>query len=246
VTGPDPTGRSRLLLWVAGVVVVAAGVAVATVATLLEGGEHPRCPDDAFGCVETGGPTGPIRIATLLPLTGPRGPAGLEAQRGVELAVARREGSLLGHDLHVVSRDDGCSPDRIALIARDLALDTPELPPIAAVIGAPCSPVTEPAAQILSDSGIPLVSWSPAEVSFIDPPPERSFYVPIDPAAPPETFTEAYAQRYGAAPGSAWAYRAFRAAEILLEAMERVAIPGPRGEVLLPRLRLRDTLRDLA
>jgi ABC-type branched-subunit amino acid transport system substrate-binding protein len=219
-------------------------VAVSTVATLVEGGEHPRCPDDAFGCVETGGPAGPIRIATLLPLTGARDAAGMEAHRAVRLAVAHR-GSLLGHDVQLVSRDDGCSPDRIAVVARRLALDTPDLPPIAAAIGAPCPGVTEPAAQILSDSGIPLVSWSRAEVSFIDPPPERSFYVPIDPPGGDSAFLQDYEESYGSAPESPWAYRAYRATELLLDAMEAVAIRAGEGEVLLPRIRLRDELRAL-
>lgn len=246
MTGPERSGRPRALLWLAAATLLAAGITVSTVATLKEGGEHPRCPDDAFGCVETGGPTGPIRIATLLPLTGPQQTAGVEARRAVELAVAQRGGALLEHDVHLVNRDDGCSAGRIALVARDLALDSPDLPPIAAVIGAPCPHVTEPAAQILSDSGIPLISWSPAEVSFIDPPPERSFYVPIDPAGPGSAFKEAYARRYGSGPGSAWAYRAYRAADLLLDAIEQVAIPASGGEILLPRISLRDTLRRLA
>ena len=246
MTGPHRTGRPRPVLWLAAVLLLAAGVAVSTVATLVEGGEHPRCPDDAFGCVETGGPAGPIRIATLLPLTGAHDSAGMEARRAVALAVAHRGGFLLGHHIQVVSRDDGCSPDRIAVVARSLALDSPDLPPISAVIGAPCPGVTEPAAQILSDSGIPLVSWSPAEVSFIDPPPERSFYVPIDPPSADEAFRQAYEESYGSTPESAWAYRAYRATELLLDAMEAVAIPAGEGEVLLPRIQLRDELRALA
>jgi ABC-type branched-subunit amino acid transport system substrate-binding protein len=70
--------------------------------------------------------------------------------------------------------------------------------------------------------------------------------VPIDPPGPRSAFEEAYAQRYGSVPGSAWAYRAYRAADLLLDAIEQVAIPASEGEILLPRVRLRDTLRRLA
>ena len=238
--------RRPLVAWLAAGAVLAGAVAVGTVATLLEGKDHPMCPDEAFGCVETGGPQGSIRIAALLPLSGPRAAEGEEARKGMEIALQRRGGSFLGHRLRLVSRDDGCSADRIAVIARKLAIDYPESTPITAVIGAACPHVTQPAAQILSDSGIPLISWSPAHVSFIDPPPRRSFYVPLPVEEPDDGFVEAYRERYGSPPASPWALSAFRATELLLDSMERVAIEAPGGELLVPRAPLREELRRSA
>jgi ABC-type branched-subunit amino acid transport system substrate-binding protein len=232
------------MVWLAAAAALAVGVGVATVATLMEGNDHPACPDEEFGCVETGGPRGAIRIAALLPLTGPRAAEGREALRGIEVALARRGGTMFGHPLTLVERDDACSPERAALISRKLAIDTPEAPPIAAVIGAPCPAVTEPAAQILSDSGIPLLSWSEAEVSFIDPPPERSFFIPVEPSVSVPGFEAAYGDRYGSPPDTPWAYQAYRAAQLILGAIDRVAILPGDGEVLVPRVRLRDMLLE--
>jgi ABC-type branched-subunit amino acid transport system substrate-binding protein len=235
--------RRPTVAWLVIAAVLAAGVTVGTVATLREGRDHPMCPEEAFGCVETGGPEGAIRVGAVLPLTGPRSADGEEALRGVELAISHRGGTLLDHPLRLVTRDDRCSADRIAVLARKLAIDHPESTPMAAVIGAACPEVTQPAAQILSDSGIPLLSWSSAEVSFVDPPPERSFYVPLQLQEPDDTFVQAYRERYGSEPASPWAQAAFDAAEVLLEAMERVAIQAPEGELLVPRVALRDALR---
>jgi hypothetical protein len=237
--------RRPILLWLGAVVIVAAGVIVATVATLAEGPEDERCPERAFGCVETG-PGGPIRLAALLPLSGPRAELGLVARRGAELALDLRGRRVLGHEVVLEPRDDRCSPETATRTARQLALDTPDSPPVAAVIGAPCPRTTEPAAQILSDSGIPLVTWSEAPVEFIDPPPERSFFVPLAPSNEgPTDFEGAYVERFGAVPPPT-ASEAFRAATVVLMALEEVATPGATRGVLVPRVAFRDALRRLA
>lgn len=242
-------GRSigrRAALVLGGIAVAVAGVAISTVATLSEGREDDRCPDVEFGCVETGA-TGPIRLGTLLPLSGPRAGDGRAARLGAELALEEQGARLLGHEIVLVHRDDRCLPEEGARLARLLATDTPAEPPIAAVLGAPCPRTTEPAAQILSDSGIPLVSWSITRVAFRDPPPSRSFYVPIHPADRSGfgRFEALYRARHGGPPEGPAAFHAFTATEVVLQAMDEVAVQGATRGVLIPRTRLRDALRTL-
>jgi hypothetical protein len=242
-----PSVGRRAALWLGGIAVLAAGVVVSTIATLSEGREDDRCPDVEFGCVETGA-AGPIRLGTLLPFSGPRAEHGVYARAarlGAELALEEYGGKLLGHPIVFVHRDDRCSPETSARIARVLALDTPEEPPIAAVLGAPCPRTTEPAAQILSDSGIPLVSWAVTDVAFRDPPPDRSFYIAFDASGLSgwERFEELYRARYGGPPEDPVALAGFRATELLLETLEEVAIQGATRGVLIPRTTLRDELR---
>lgn len=244
MAGPGRT--QRRIAWLAGIAVVAAGVAVSTFATLSEGGEDASCPDVAFGCVETG-TDGAIRVAALLPLSGSRATVGRAARAGVDLALEAHGDELLGHRVVPVYRDDRCSAEAATGAARLLALDTPQEPPIAVVIGAPCPQTTEPVAQILSDSGIPLVSWASAEVSFRDPPPGRSFYVPVGPATGDERrrFASLYRERYGSSPPGAASLDGFRAATVVLEALDQVAREGSTRGVLIPRTALREALRRL-
>jgi hypothetical protein len=236
-----------LAVWLAGIVIVTGAVAVSTIATLTEGPEDANCPDRAFGCVETG-KDGVIRVATLLPTSGPQAPMGQEAQAGAELALRRFGLDVLGHPVVLVHRDDRCSPKVSTDLARRLALDTPEQPPFAAVVGAPCPRTTEPAAQILSDSGIPLLSWAPADVSFRDPPAGRSFYVALGPPDESERrrFEPLYRARYGAAPRHPSAFEAFRAVTLILEGLREVAIQGSSRGALIPRTAFRDVLRRAA
>jgi ABC-type branched-subunit amino acid transport system substrate-binding protein len=233
-----------MAVWLAGIVVVTAAVAISTVATLSEGPEDANCPDRAFGCVETG-KEGPFRVATLLPTSGPQGAMGREARAGAELALRRFGLDVLGHPVVLVHRDDRCSPKVSTDLARRLAVDTPERPPFAAVVGAPCPRTTEPAAQILSDSGIPLLSWAPANVSFRDPPAGRSFYVALGPPDRNERhrFETMYRERYGAPPEHPAAYDGFRAVTLILEALQEVAIQGSTRGALIPRTAFRDVLR---
>jgi ABC-type branched-subunit amino acid transport system substrate-binding protein len=237
----------KTALWLAGTAIVAAGVGVATYATLTEGREDANCPDAAFGCVETGR-DGPVRLATLLPTSGPQAAMGRQARYGAELALEESGLDVLGHPVVLAHRDDRCSAEVSTDLSRRLATDTPQLPPITAVVGAPCPRTTEPAAQILSDSGIPLVSWAPADVSFRDPPPVRSFYVPLGPPGTGERqrFEELYRDRYGASPTDPAAFEAYRATALVLQAIQEVAIQGSSRGALIPRTAFRDALRRVA
>ena len=226
----DPvTGLSRRSAVVAAVLVVV-GVAVGGIATM--GGPPAGCPDDAYQCARflEGEP---VVLGGLFPASD--GPAG----RAVELA-AELHGPFRGRPLEVVVYADACGVETAAEGARELATDAPTEPPVVAVVGATCRPAAIPAAQILSDSGISLVSPVGPELPATVETPE--FYLRLPPLDPRRTsaFETAYSHHYGPAPDEA--IRAGAAAELVLAAAEEVATVGPDGDVLIPRTHLRDEL----
>ena len=128
------------------------------------------CGSDPFGCVEVA-EGDPILIGTALTLTGPDAPLGLDSQYGAQVALNLR-GALLGHDVELVQHDDRCSPDGGTAAANLLV----ELEGLVAVIGTSCSSAAEPAADILGERGILLVSPSNTAPRLTADAPER-FYV---------------------------------------------------------------------
>ncbi|MBW2991330.1 ABC transporter substrate-binding protein, partial [Candidatus Woesearchaeota archaeon] len=56
----------------------------------------------------------PIRIASVLPLTGPAAYAGTWISQGLELALeeVNREGGVNGRPLEIIYEDDQCNPQR--------------------------------------------------------------------------------------------------------------------------------------
>lgn len=141
-------------------------------------GDGATCPEGDT-CVEIG-PGEPIRVGTLLVITGENASLGLDSQHGVELAVDYLDdtfdatpGQILGHDIELVNEDDGCSAEGGTAGATALASD----PSIVAVIGTSCSSAGEPAAQILSDAQIAVVSPSNTAPSLTDPATHQEFYL---------------------------------------------------------------------
>ena len=131
------------------------------------------CPEGDT-CVELG-PDDPIKIGTLLAITGPDASLGLDSQHGTELAVTEPIGrtEVLGHSIELVNEDDGCSAEGGTTGATSLAAD----PEIVAVIGATCSSAGEPAAQILSDAQVAIISPSNTAPSLTDPETHQEFYM---------------------------------------------------------------------
>jgi branched-chain amino acid transport system substrate-binding protein len=128
------------------------------------------CDADPFGCVEI--PDGdPITLGTALVITGPDASLGLDSQHGATVAVNLR-GEVLGHEVELNNQDDGCSADGGTSAANLLR----SLPEIVAVIGTSCSSAGVPAAQILSEAGILLVSPSNTAPSLTDPATHEEFY----------------------------------------------------------------------
>lgn len=106
----------------------------------------------------------PIKIGTLLAISGDVASLGLDSQHGVQLAIDYLDGTfdgkggqIDGHDLTMVNEDDGCSAEGGQAGATKLAAD----PQVLAVIGTSCSSAALGVAdKILSDKGVLLVSPS--------------------------------------------------------------------------------------
>jgi len=124
---------------------------------------RPYTCDDPSGCITIGNKEN-IKIGVLLTLSGPDAPYGIDALRGIELALADK-GQVFGHNVELVQQDDHCSQQGGIEGANALAADAK----IIAVIGATCSSSTEPAAKILSEKGLVLISPSSTAPSLTDP-----------------------------------------------------------------------------
>jgi len=120
--------------------------------------------DDPLGCV-TIGPNDPVRIGYALVVSGPNESLGVDSRRGVEIAIDDRGGELMGHPIDLIGEDSQCSAEGGQTAATKLASDSTLL----GVIGTNCSSAGEPAAAILSDAGMVLISPSNTAPSLTDP-----------------------------------------------------------------------------
>jgi len=118
---------------------------------------------DRLGCISVGSNEN-IKIGALFTLTTPDAPYGIDALRGVEIAVSDK-GKLAGHGMEIVKADDLCSPEGGASGANQLAAD----PKIVGVVGATCSGAALSASRILSGIGSVLISPSSTAPSLTDP-----------------------------------------------------------------------------
>jgi len=145
------------------------------------GGTPEECEADEFGCVTVAAGE-PIKIGTLLVITGENQTLGLDSQAGAELAVDYwgdnafdgTVGQIAGHDIELVSEDEGCSAEGGTAGAQRLVTDTQ----IVAVIGTSCSSAALGVAdKIFGDQGIPLVSPSNTSPALTNPGTHNPFYL---------------------------------------------------------------------
>ncbi len=118
---------------------------------------------DPLGCVTVGNGES-IKVGILLTLSGQQNAAGVDALRGVQLAMADK-GQVFGHSIELVRQDDQCTQSGGQAGAQALAADKQ----IVGVIGATCSSSSQGAAGILSDAGYVLISPSSSLPSLTDP-----------------------------------------------------------------------------
>ena len=123
------------------------------------GGGNYTCTDP-LGCV-TVVSGAPITIAVELTLSGPDAPYGTDALRGVAIAVTDYN-EILSHPIELVQDDDLCSAEGGEAAAKRLA----ENPSITGVIGTTCSSAAVPAAKILTEAGMVLISPSSTAASL--------------------------------------------------------------------------------
>jgi ABC-type branched-subunit amino acid transport system substrate-binding protein len=128
------------------------------------GGAGTAC-NDQFGCLTLASGE-PIKLGTLLSITGKNRSLGVDSQRGVQLAVDYldgkldgKAGQLLGRNVALVHRDETCSKAGGQAGATKLAAD----PKLLSVIGTSCSNSSLGVADtIFSKKGILLISPSSA------------------------------------------------------------------------------------
>lgn len=128
------------------------------------GGNSGYICNDPLGCVvlESGAP---IKIGVALTLSGPDSPYGIDALRGVEIAIADRGDRLLSREIELVRADERCEEQGGLEAATALVSD----PQIVGVIGTTCSSAAVPAAQIISEAGMVLISPASTAPSLTSP-----------------------------------------------------------------------------
>jgi branched-chain amino acid transport system substrate-binding protein len=108
---------------------------------------------DKLGCVDVG-PDEPLKLGVVQALTGKVATLGQEQVRGLELALARRDGKVLGHKVQLQIEDTGCVPEGGANAALKIVAD----PKALAIFGTTCSGAGAAAAEVMSKAGLSMIS----------------------------------------------------------------------------------------
>lgn len=117
---------------------------------------------DPLGCVEVASGES-IQIGGLLTMSGTAAPYGIDASRGVELALTDKD-NIKGFPLQLVLQDDLCSEEGGANGAAVLASNNK----IAGVVGATCSSASISAARVLTEAKMVLISPSSTTPSLTE------------------------------------------------------------------------------
>ena len=108
---------------------------------------------DAIGCIDVA-PGEPIKIGVLQALSGKVAPLGLEQIRGIDLAIDKRTGRILGHSILLQTEDAGCTGEGGANAALRIIAD----PQTVAILGTTCSGEAATASKVMSDAGLTMIS----------------------------------------------------------------------------------------
>jgi branched-chain amino acid transport system substrate-binding protein len=169
--------------WVALAAVLGAFMLVSAGCASDEGGggaQSEDCSADQFGCLTLASGE-PIKIGTLLSITGDNRSLGVDSQRGVVLAVDYldgkldgKPGQLLGRNVELLNSDETCSKEGGQAGATKMAAD----PKLLSVIGTSCSSAALGVADtIFSKKGILLVSPSNTGPSLTAEGQHQPFYL---------------------------------------------------------------------
>ncbi len=124
---------------------------------------RPYTCTDPMGCVSVGN-AATIKIGSLLTMTGADSVYGIDALRGVEIAIADKK-QVFGHSIELIKADDLCTEQGGQSGATQLASN----PDVVGVIGTTCSSASVPAADILTKANMVLISPSSTAPSLTDP-----------------------------------------------------------------------------
>ncbi len=108
---------------------------------------------DAIGCVDIG-PDEPVKLGVIRDMSGGAASIGIEQANITDLALSHRGNQLLGHPITVQREDTGCSAEGGSVAAAKLVTD----PQVVAILGTTCSGAAVPASEIMSKSGLVMVS----------------------------------------------------------------------------------------
>lgn len=134
-----------------------------------DGGDDPTavCDADEFGCLEV--PEGEaVRIGTALSITGDTSALGLDSQYGAQVAADQvmEAGGLFGREIEFVHEDAGCGDAATGQTAAQALVAEGDL---LGVVGTTCSRTAVPAAPVLAQEGIVLISSSNTSPTLTDP-----------------------------------------------------------------------------
>ncbi len=146
----DPvTGLSKRQQIAIGVLIPFA-IAGSTIATIVDERGSDRCPDQAYECA-TIEPGEPVVIGIV-------DASKSSAESPFSDLRDQSSSSIHGHQVQLHLRRPGCSAEAAAQDVRELASDPPDEPPAVLVIAAACDEAAVPMAQLLSDSGVTLLT----------------------------------------------------------------------------------------
>lgn len=128
-------------------------ILTALITTACQSAAPPFECTDAIGCVDIA-PGEPIKLGVLQALTGRAAPNGAEQMRNIELAVAQRDGQLLGYPITLLSEDEQCLPEGGTTATLKLVAD----PEIVAILGPTCSAAAATAAEVMTMAGLTMIS----------------------------------------------------------------------------------------
>ncbi len=148
--------RKRIML------VLAVAILLPLVARCGPGAAQFTCTD-ALGCIDIA-PGAPVRIAYMMVLSGPDETLGLDTKYGLELAIDDKK-EILGHPIELTGEDTQCNAEGGQAGATKIAADRT----IVAVIGTNCSSAARPAAPIITEAGLSMVSPSNTAPDLTDP-----------------------------------------------------------------------------
>ncbi|HEX2026912.1 MAG TPA: branched-chain amino acid ABC transporter substrate-binding protein [Nitriliruptorales bacterium] len=98
----------------------------------------------------------PIEIATIQVISGGPASLGQDQVTAIEVAIEDRNSELLGHPIQLQVEDGQCSADGGTTAAQKIVSN----PQVIGIIGTSCSGEAVPAAQIMSDAGLVMISGS--------------------------------------------------------------------------------------
>lgn len=113
----------------------------------------PYSCTDPIGCV-TIAPGEPVKIGVLQALSDKVAPLGQAQLNGLELAMDKRESSLLGHSIALQIEDTGCTQEGGANAALKIIAD----PQTIAIFGSTCSGAAATASEAMSAAGLTMIS----------------------------------------------------------------------------------------